>query len=342
MQRRQRQNNRILKTAVITFGVLSVLSLSAIVIAAVMKNKDTNPKKQTEIMTEQEVSTSQTSPDTVVHEPDDKVSIESEPVASPNHDADTDVSTEQTASAAESHTKILPAIESTISGGKANKVVKKPKPTSDGKHTNVGLSAATTDANYQTVEGSYFDDAVFIGNSRTKGLMLYTGVSGTDLSTTGLNVATAYTTPAINVKKKKLTVMEALKKTKFTKAYIMFGVNEVGWMTEDGFIEYYRNIVKDVKAANPDAIIYIQSILPVTKGFEEERGFSANKMIAGFNQCLRALADEQGVIYLNIAEVIADKNGYLDENASPDGFHMNPPYYENWLSYLKSHAIVNE
>lgn len=198
---------------------------------------------------------------------------------------------------------------------------------------------ATSPAACGNVGGDYFNDAVFIGNSRTEGLMIYTGVTGTNLAYTGLNVKTAYTTNAIRVNGTKVPVMTALQSTSFSKAYVMFGVNEVGWMSADTFISYYRNIIQDIKAVNPNAVIYIQSMLPVTASFEAERGTITNAKIYEFNTYLKGLADEQGVYFLNIAEVIADETGYLPSSASPDGYHLNPTYCNIWYEYLKSHAV---
>ncbi len=192
---------------------------------------------------------------------------------------------------------------------------------------------------YNAVDASYFSDAAFIGNSRTEGLLIYTGVPGYNLAYTGLNVSTAYTTPAVNVNGAKLPVMTAITQIPFSKAYIMFGVNEVGWMSPDTFISYYRSIVADVKAANPNAKIYIQSVMPVTAGFEAARGNITNAKIYMFNSYLRALADEQGVIFLNVAEAVADENGYLPTSASPDGYHLNSEYCNIWYEYLKTHAV---
>lgn len=190
-----------------------------------------------------------------------------------------------------------------------------------------------------TVDGAYFDDAAFIGNSRTEGLLIYSGVSGINLAYTGLNVVTAYTTNAIRVDGVKVPVMTALQSTTFSKAYIMFGVNEVGWMSVDTFISYYRSIIQDVKAVNPDAKIYVQSMLPVTAKFEAERGSITNEKIYMFNTYLKALADEQGVYFLNIVEAVADENGYLPANASWDGFHLTAEYCGIWYNYLLTHAV---
>lgn len=45
----------------------------------------------------------------------------------------------------------------------------------------------------------------------------------------------------------------------------MFGLNEASWPYSEVFIDEYGDIIDEARAINPNAIIYIQSILPVTK-----------------------------------------------------------------------------
>jgi len=117
----------------------------------------------------------------------------------------------------------------------------------------------------ESVTDDYFNDAVFIGDSRTEGFILYNGLSNvTSLTAKGLMVDTAFTRPVINMNGKKLTVMEALSKIKFNKVYIMLGINELGWAYSDIFIKKYADIVDYIKEINSEAQIYVQSILPVS------------------------------------------------------------------------------
>ena len=66
----------------------------------------------------------------------------------------------------------------------------------------------------EAVEDSYFDDAVFIGNSITEGFMLYGGPVGAAYMTDiGLMVDTVFTDQCVAVGEEKRTVMEALEET---------------------------------------------------------------------------------------------------------------------------------
>ncbi len=118
-----------------------------------------------------------------------------------------------------------------------------------------------------TVDNSYFDDAVFIGDSRTQGFIIYNDLTNaTAYMDKGLKVDTAFTRADIDVNGVKMTAMDALaQNTTFQKVYVMLGVNELGWAYSDIFIEKYGELVDKIKEIKPDAEIYIQSILPVSE-----------------------------------------------------------------------------
>ena len=70
----------------------------------------------------------------------------------------------------------------------------------------------------EPVDNSYFDDAVFIGDSRTEGLITNTGLSNTTAYTyKGLMVDTVFTKPVIRRGENRVSVMDALKTTSFSK-----------------------------------------------------------------------------------------------------------------------------
>ena len=63
----------------------------------------------------------------------------------------------------------------------------------------------------EPVDNSYFDDAVFIGDSRTEGLITNTGLSNTTAYTyKGLMVDTVFTKPVIRRGENRVSVMDAL------------------------------------------------------------------------------------------------------------------------------------
>ncbi|QNL44503.1 hypothetical protein H8790_00125 [Oscillibacter hominis] len=190
------------------------------------------------------------------------------------------------------------------------------------------------------VEDTYFSDAIFIGNSRTEGFMLYSGLKGSQsLTTVGLTVSEAFNKKTITVGGKKMTMMDALATKQFAKIYIMLGMNELGWVYPEQYQKQYGEIIDRVREINPDALIYIQSILPVSKAKDEEGTYINNERIRMYNGLLLELAEEKDVAYVNVAEAVSDEEGNLPPEASFDGEHLVPEYCKVWLSYLKTHTI---
>lgn len=191
------------------------------------------------------------------------------------------------------------------------------------------------------VENSYFDDAVFIGDSRTEGLMLYSGLQNATFYThKGMMVSKAFTSKVIDTAAGKATVVEALKQTSFAKVYIMLGVNELGWAYDSLFIDKYAELVDAVKAAQPQAVIYIQSILPVTAEKSARDKIYNNPKILSYNRLIREMVARKGVYYVDVAAGIQDEQGCLPKESTTDGVHLNAAYCKVWLQYLQTHTVA--
>ena len=143
----------------------------------------------------------------------------------------------------------------------------------------------------------------------------------------------------VKVDGKKMTVMDALATKSFGKIYIMLGMNELGWVYAEQFQEEYGKIIDRVREINPQAEIYIQSILPVSQKKDDEGTYVNNQRIHTYNELLIQLAEEKEVAYVNVAEAVTDETGKLPEDATADGVHLQPASCKIWLEYLKTHTI---
>lgn len=190
------------------------------------------------------------------------------------------------------------------------------------------------------VDDSYFSDAVFMGDSRTEGFALFSGLDTmTTYASRGLNVSTVFTDATIDLNGTMVTAIDALRNTSFSKLYIMFGLNEASWPYSEVFIDEYGDIIDEARAINPNAIIYIQSILPVTKSCSDSSESFNKTKIDSLNAMLQQLAAEKQVYYIDCEKALADSEGYLPEEASTDGIHFGVPECEAWLEYLKTHTV---
>lgn len=182
------------------------------------------------------------------------------------------------------------------------------------------------------VDNSFFDDAVFIGDSRTEGFMIYEDVNATSYTHKGLMVDTIFTSPVITQDGEKITVMEALKNTSFNKVYIMLGINETGWQSSYFFIQKYGEIIDEIKKINPDAIIYVESILPVSEKVSMNHSYIKKAKIDEYNVLIKEMVKEKGVYYLDISSAVANEAGYLPEDAATDGIHLNKKYCDKCVA----------
>jgi len=188
---------------------------------------------------------------------------------------------------------------------------------------------------------AYFDDAVFIGDSRTEGLFLNTGLSSaTSLAHMGLTVDTVFTRPLFAVNGEKLSAIDAMKKTEFSKVYIMLGINETGWAYSSIFIQKYGEIIDAIREIDPDALIYVQAIMPVSQKVSSTHSYVKNPKIAEYNQLLLQLAEKKQVYYIDTASAVAGEDGSLPDDAAPDGIHLVRSYCQRWLDCLVTHTVA--
>lgn len=191
------------------------------------------------------------------------------------------------------------------------------------------------------VEDSYFDDVAFVGDSRTDGFRLYSGLDrGTYFCVTGETVASA--TDMENWKTedgKKISLADAVAAADCGKIYLMLGVNELGWNGTDIFRTHAGNLLQRLKANHPDAEIVVQSLLPVSAEQDAKGSYVNNQRILAYNQVWMELAEENGCDYVNVAEAVTGEDGCLPANMSFDGVHLNRAGCHAWLDYLRTHSV---
>lgn len=196
------------------------------------------------------------------------------------------------------------------------------------------------------VEEEYFNDALFIGDSRTQGLYEYGGFSEnvTFYSKTSLTVYDLFKKNKAFIKEgdRKLTLEEALTEHTFGKIYLMIGINEMGTGTPESFFEEYARTVYRIQQLQPDAVIFLQAIMRVGARKNASDPVFNNMNIAIRNVEIETLADDRRIFYLDVNEVFSDENGNLFEGWSNDQIHLKAKYYAVWKEYLLNHGAVEK
>ena len=147
---------------------------------------------------------------------------------------------------------------------------------------------------FQTVDDSYFSDALFIGDSRTEGLALYGSLTNADFfSSVGLSIFKVTEKAAGNPNTgESVTLSQKLAQKQYGKVYIMLGLNELGTGTTESWAQTYAGVISQIRQAQPNAIIYLQSILVVAASQDNPGGAINNATVNARNQALEALAGE--------------------------------------------------
>lgn len=190
------------------------------------------------------------------------------------------------------------------------------------------------------VKDTYFDDVVFLGDSRTEGFSLYSGLkTGTCFYAVGATVESVFTKDVWETPEGKVPLLDAVAETACGKVYVMLGVNELGWNGTEIFRNQCAKVIDRIREDHPDAEVVLQSILPVSAKQDAKGSYVNNERIAVYNQELLALAEEKACAYLNVAEAVVDENGFLREDWTFDGVHLNVQGCQAWLEYLRTHPV---
>ena len=191
-----------------------------------------------------------------------------------------------------------------------------------------------------TVDDSYFSDALFIGDSRTDGLWLYS-TPGDCKHYSGTSM-TIYKVMDSDLEAYGYTgLRNLLKGIQFGKIYIMFGINECGYSTSS-FAAKYREVIEEIRSYQPNAIIYIESICYVTQKHEANYPVFATENIKEKNAAIQVLANDKDIFYLEINDALNDGTDHLPSEYTGDGVHLKASCYRYWHDYLLEHAVVDE
>ncbi|MBQ8922532.1 MAG: hypothetical protein IJ060_10325 [Oscillospiraceae bacterium] len=196
-----------------------------------------------------------------------------------------------------------------------------------------------TDGMTDAPEG-YFDDALFIGDSRMVGLALYARFpNATYFASTGLDTykIDKATSEVEGTKGQKFANVLAAKD--YGKVYIMLGINELGY-DRNTTKQNFMNLVSRIKTACPDAIIYIHGNLHVSHKRADRDSIVNNVQINEYNSFLASLADHVTTFYLDANPLFDAEDGYMRSDYTNDGVHPFAKHYAAWKEYLMTHVIV--
>ena len=211
-------------------------------------------------------------------------------------------------------------------------------------------ASASASSGNSPVNSSYFDDAVFVGDSVTASLQYFCASTG-NLGKAKFLCATSLS--PINAHKpvtsdsthpvylgEKLSIEDGVARIGANKVYIMLGINSL--YTFDETVTGMKRLVDKIVAKSPKAKIIIQSVTPMTPDSPIKKATLNNDIIKRYNGELKKMADANGWHYINVYDAVADANGNLRKDYCSDpktmGIHFNYAADEAWVNYLKKNT----
>ena len=209
-------------------------------------------------------------------------------------------------------------------------------------YSDAGKIALTTEYPYTKENISYFNDAIFLGDSRTLGISDYAGLDGADFyCDNGMMIFKLLDPEGVTCQKtgKKEDISLVLQRKQYGKIYIMLGMNELGYGNTEMYLETYREVVDQIREWQPDAIIYIMANLHVSREKNDPATEFNNININDKNASSASLANGTDIFYLDANPLFTDSEGFLNAELSFDGVHLYAQHYDAWREFLLEHAV---
>lgn len=192
----------------------------------------------------------------------------------------------------------------------------------------------TENTDISNIQPASMSDSLFIGDSRTVGIMEYAGLTEANyFCNVGMSVfkikKERVSVPAVG----KITLDELLSNKKYGKIYVMLGINEVGYPFQS-IIDKYSDLIEYIEVKQPDATIFIQANLHVSKKRSDRDSYVNNKAINKLNLELSKFANNKNIFYMDANYLFDDKDGNLSIDKTSDNVHLYAKYYVEWGEWI--------
>ena len=201
---------------------------------------------------------------------------------------------------------------------------------------------------------AYFDDAVFVGDSLTRQLESYVraarqteeGFLGKAhfMDAASMSVKNACQDRAnpngitFKVRGKAVSVTEGLLAYDARKAFILLGTNDIGFRTWDSVEGYYAKLIDVIHEKCPDTEVILIGVLPVTEYYCSLERVKIERWNS-FNAILEQICAEHGAAFLNFADQMMDRNGYLPYELCNDSqYHLSEQGEKIWIRAMRLYA----
>lgn len=200
---------------------------------------------------------------------------------------------------------------------------------------------------HEAVDASWFDNSLFIGDSLTLAMSVYSvGFPETTAFCAYKSITPKQFADNVVVNNEdgsRTAVFDEICTHDPDNIFILLGTNAMASGTDASLVAAYEMLVQKLQEQFPDADIYIQGLPPVTPKVSAERITLTVNRIKKVNVQLAQMANNNNCYYIDLNHAIAGEDGYLSTYfAREDGIHLNQQGCEKWFDYLKTHVSVEE
>lgn len=128
--------------------------------------------------------------------------------------------------------------------------------------------------------------------------------------------------------------------------FLLVGTNDLEYeKSNEEIIENIKNIVKKLNKNLPNAKVYLESIYPINNTNDKKINKSLvgkrdNKRIVEINKELKKYCNNKNCVYIDIYNLLKDKNNNLKLEYAADGLHISNEGYEVITKELKKYMNV--
>lgn len=201
-----------------------------------------------------------------------------------------------------------------------------------------GYSYPNYDFSSGAVSDSWYDNVLFIGDSRTVGLRDYARSGNAEyFCSVGMSVFNFDERNCSDTNFPSQTLESLLGSRTYDKIFISLGINECGYSTSS-LMKAYGELVDMVRSYQPDAKIILQGIMMVTSKYASGKSYFQPSHINSINDRIKGLSNGSDIFYIDVNEYFANADGYLYSDITGDGCHLYASYYKVWAQWI-SYAV---
>ena len=124
-----------------------------------------------------------------------------------------------------------------------------------------------------------------------------------------------------------------------SKVFLLIGTNDLQVeKSVDEIVDNIKKIVEGIKENRPEAKIYLESIYPVNRNFENSGAQDRhNEDIKEINKKIEEYCMEEDLTYIDLYSVLEDENGDLRAEYTNEGLHLSEEGYDIVTETLKKY-----